>query len=178
MIYIIAILYNIETAGKVRGMMDKETKQMFTRRITQANGTQLVVILYEMLLVYLEDAQTAHCQQDSEEFCRNLQAARGCIGELRESLSFEYEIARNLFSIYCFADRTLAGDIAGGRAEQIDALQAIFTKLRDAFDTVSGMDTSAPLMDNIQDVYAGITYGRTDVNESLANYDAGRGFRV
>lgn len=159
-------------------MMDKETKQMFTRRITQANGTQLVVILYEMLLVYLEDAQTAHRQKDSEEFCRNLQAARGCIGELRKSLNFEYEIAKNLFSIYCFADRTLAGDISGKKAEHLDALQGIFTKLRDTFDTVSGMDTSAPLMDNIQDVYAGITYGKTDINENLANYDAERGFRV
>ncbi|MCM1183069.1 MAG: flagellar protein FliS [Roseburia sp.] len=166
--------------GKVREIMDKDTKQMFTRRITHANGTQLIVILYEMLLVYLEDAQTAYRQGDSEEFCRNLQTARGCIGELRESLNFEYEISKNLFSIYCFADRTLAGDIFGNRAAHthINALRGIFTKLHDAFDTVSKTDTSPPLMDNIQDVYAGITYGRTDINENLANYDAERGFRV
>ncbi len=158
--------------------MDKDTKQMFTRRITHANSTQLIVILYEMLLVYLEDAQTAYRREDSEEFCRNLQTARECIGELRESLNFEYEISKNLFSIYCFADRTLAADIFGNKAEHIDALRAIFTKLHDTFDTVSRMDTSPPLMDNIQDVYAGITYGRTDINENLANYDAERGFRV
>ena len=30
--------------------MKKEDKQQFTLRITQANSTQLVVILYEMLL--------------------------------------------------------------------------------------------------------------------------------
>ena len=36
--------------------MKKEDKQQFTLRITQANSTQLVVILYEMLLCYLEDA--------------------------------------------------------------------------------------------------------------------------
>ena len=39
--------------------MKKEEKQDFTLRITQANPTQLVVILYEMLLCYLEDAVQA-----------------------------------------------------------------------------------------------------------------------
>ena len=39
--------------------MKKEEKQDFTLRITQANPTQLVVILYEMLLCYLEDAMQA-----------------------------------------------------------------------------------------------------------------------
>ena len=33
-------------------------------------------------------------------------------------------------------------------------------------------------MENIQSVYAGLTYGRTDLNESLVNYDAKRGFLV
>lgn len=36
--------------------MTTEKKQMFTRRITQANKTQLTVIVYEMLSAYLEDA--------------------------------------------------------------------------------------------------------------------------
>ncbi len=36
--------------------MTKELKQQYTLKITQANKTQLVVILYEMLLIYLEEA--------------------------------------------------------------------------------------------------------------------------
>ena len=39
--------------------MTKECKQQFTLRITQANATQLVVILYEMTLQYLADAEQA-----------------------------------------------------------------------------------------------------------------------
>ena len=35
--------------------MTKECKQQFTLRITQANSTQLIVILYEMTLQYLAD---------------------------------------------------------------------------------------------------------------------------
>lgn len=158
--------------------MTKENKQMFTRRITQANRTQLVVILYEMFLVYLEDAQKAHVAKDKQEFVRNLEIARDCIGEMRTSLNFEYALSKNLFAIYCFADRELANAIFGNKTENFDALKTIFTKLHDAYATISEQDESGPLMDNIQDVYAGLTYGREDVNESLVNYDTGRGYTV
>lgn len=158
--------------------MTREMKQIFTRRITQANRTELVVILYEMLLVYLEDAQTAFEEGNMKEFSRNLQTARDCITEMRESLNFEYELSKNLFSIYCFADRELAGDIFGRKTDNLNELKAIFKKLRDAYDAISKQDTSEPLMDNIENVYAGFTYGKTDVNEELVNYDAKRGYRV
>lgn len=158
--------------------MTKENKQMFTRRITQANRTQLVVILYEMLLVYLEDAQKAHAAEDQQEFVRNLELARECISEMRTSLNFDYELSKNLFAIYCFADKELASDIFGNKTENLDALKTIFTKLHDAYATISEQDETGPLMDNIQDVYAGLTYGKGDVNESLVNYDTGRGYTV
>lgn len=158
--------------------MTKENKQMFTRRITQANRTQLVVILYEMLLVYLEDAEKAYEAKDKQEFVRSLELARNCIGEMRTSLNFEYALSKNLFAIYCFADKELANDIFGNKTENLDALKTIFTKLRDAYATVSEQDESGPLMDNIQDVYAGLTYGREDINESLVNYDTERGYTV
>ena len=41
------------------GIMTKECKQQFTLRITQANPTQLVVILYEMVLCYLGEMEEA-----------------------------------------------------------------------------------------------------------------------
>ena len=145
--------------------MTKENKQIFTRRITQANRTQLVVIVYEMLLVYLEDA-----------FRQNLRMARECIGQMRTSLNFKYDLSKNLFAIYNFADRELAKNIYGTKTDNIDVLKVIFNKLRDAFYKISEQDTSESLMDNIQDVYAGLTYGRSDLNESLVNYDAKRGY--
>ena len=60
--------------------MTTDKKQNFTRRITQANKTQLVVIVYEMLLVYLEDAFVAFHEQNKEEFKENLRMARGGTG--------------------------------------------------------------------------------------------------
>lgn len=158
--------------------MTRENKQMFVRRITQANSSQLVVIVYEMFLVYLEDAKKAYAAGNKAEFARSLELARGCACELRTSLNFEYDISKYLFDIYCFADRKLAHCIFAGSMENIEAIAEMFTKLHDAYAEISAQDKTAPLMDNIQDVYAGYTYGKNDVNESLINYDAGRGYMV
>jgi hypothetical protein len=34
------------------------------------------------------------------------------------------------------------------------------------------------MMENTQEVYAGLTYGKTDINETLVNPEANRGFTV
>ena len=156
--------------------MNTDTKQTFTRRITQANRTQLVVIVYEMLLVYLGDALNSYRENKKEEFKENLRMARECIGQMRTSLNFDYSLSRNLFAIYCFADRELAKDIYAYKTENLDVIQTIFTKLHDAYYVVSQKDDSAPLMDNIQTVYAGLTYTKSDLNEDFLNYDAKRGY--
>ena len=158
--------------------MTKEMKQVFTRRITQANRTQLVVIVYEMLLVYLDEAASAYQKGDTAEFGRSLQFARDCIGNLRENLNFSYGISKNLFAIYNFADRELASNISGNRAENLNAIRIIFKKLLKAYQNVSKKDNSAPLMDNIQSVYAGLTYNKKTINESLVSSDVQRGYLV
>lgn len=76
--------------------MTREMKQIFTRRITQANSTQLVVILYDMILTYLKDAADAYDIGCEEEFKKDMQCARNCIAELRNSLNFSYDLSRTL----------------------------------------------------------------------------------
>ena len=80
--------------------MTKEMKQIFTRRITQANRTQLVVVVYDMLLTYLDDAKKAYRVDNMYEFVSDIEHARNCIAELRSSLNFEFELSKTLFSIY------------------------------------------------------------------------------
>ena len=144
--------------------MTKEMKQIFTRRITHAT--------------YLKDAAAAQSIGCRQEFKKGMQCARNCISELRCSLDFNYDLSRNLFAIYAFADRELAHDMNGIRAEQLDQIIGMFQKLRDAYHTISREDQSRPLMENAQDVYAGLTYSKTDVNESLLQYGTARGFCV
>ena len=79
--------------------MTKECKQQFTLRITQANATQMVVILYEMTLQYLADAEQA---AEDAQFLEAVRKTRGCINELLNSLHREYSPATELSRLYLY----------------------------------------------------------------------------
>lgn len=158
--------------------MTNEMKQTFTRRITKANRTQLVVVVYDMLLAYIDDAETAKKSNVMNEFERSLELARGCLADLRKNLNFEYELSKSLFSIYAYADRQLSKNIYSGCTDNLNEICGMIKKLREAYYELSLADTSEPLMENTQDVYAGFTYGKTDVNEMLVNPDISRGYKI
>lgn len=87
--------------------MTREQKQEFTLRISQANPTELVVILYEMLLCYLQESREALDREDEREFREALRKARGCLGELMNSLNLKYQPAPALLSLCGFCVRRL-----------------------------------------------------------------------
>ena len=158
--------------------MKAETKKEFTRKITQANKTGLVVIVYEMFLTYIEDALKAYNELNRKEFVFNLDMARQCIWEMRNILNFNYNLSQNLFALYNFADRELAKDIFGCKNDNLEEIRMMFKKLHDAYEKISVQDTSKPLMQNTEEVYAGLTYGRYSLNETSSLQGAERGYRV
>lgn len=158
--------------------MTSELKQQFTLKISQANKTQLVVILYEMLLIYIEEAKQADKAQDKEAFHQGIKRAKGCLHELMSSLHFEYPIAGNLLQLYAYADRELTRADIRNSIKELIHVEAIMSKLHAAFETVSEQDVSKSVMANTQTVYAGLTYGRSTLNENLADQGSSRGFRV
>ena len=114
--------------------MTKELKQQFTLRISQANKSQLVVILYEMMITYLDEAKEAYDRQDRAGFREGIRKSRGCLMELMSSLHFEYEVASNLLSLYLYANRELArADIRNSVTELVH-VKAIMSKLHDAYE--------------------------------------------
>lgn len=158
--------------------MTKELKQEYTLRITQANKTQLITILYEMILTYLDEAKTALDADYKPEYKAAIRKIRGCMNELTESLHFEYEIAHNLLQLYLFINKELVH--AGMRydKENLEHVEAVIRPLRDAYKQIESQDVSGPVMDNAQTVYAGLTYGRNTLSESIADPAANRGFCV
>ncbi|NBJ94198.1 flagellar export chaperone FliS [Parablautia muri] len=158
--------------------MTKELKQQYTLKITQANKTQLVVILYEMLLVYIEDAEKAHGNGDRSGFRSGIRKAEGCLRELMASLHFEYEPAMNLLQLYLYANRELAKADIRNSVEELQHVKMVMNKLHDAYEKLSEQDVSGPVMANTQTVYAGLTYGKNSLTESLADQGSNRGFRV
>ncbi len=158
--------------------MTDKLKKEFTLKITQANATELIVILYDMILVYMKEAEEFWVQKNQEEYARSIQKIRNCIGELMNSLDLQYEMARNMYSLYVFFLKELV------KAEQKEAgisylekCKPMIESLRNAYGVVATENKTGPLMQNTQTVYAGLTYGKKDVNVNLEQL-SNRGFRI
>lgn len=158
--------------------MTDERKQEFTLRITQANATGLTVILYEMLLAYIDEAKEACSAGRPDELKAAVRAARRCLEELMNSINPAYEIAGNLMSLYLYVNRELLQSQIRKDIERLLRAEAVIRPLCEAYRTISVQDDSAPLMQNTQTVVAGMTYGRDCLNESMEDQGASRGYFI
>ncbi|MCI6552627.1 MAG: flagellar protein FliS [Lachnospiraceae bacterium] len=158
--------------------MTKELKQKYTLKITQANKTQLITILYEMLLIYTDEAEEAYDREDRMEFRESIRKARGCVNELLGSLNFEYELAANFLQLYLYVNRELIKAEVQNQKAPLENAEKVIRGLHGAYEKLEVMDTSGPVMQNVQTVYAGLTYGRNHLNENLADQGIDRGFRA
>ena len=86
--------------------MTREKIQAYTRRITMANKTQMITILYEMVLDYIDDAKAAYEDDDTNMYTEYMYRAMSCIDELIHSLNIGYELGRVLLELYLFEKRT------------------------------------------------------------------------
>lgn len=158
--------------------MTNVEKQDFTLRISQANPTQMVVILYEMLLCYVKDGKTALEQGNDTDLQAAVRRARGCVGELMNSLNLQYEPAPALLGLYGFCIRKLAAAEGGKRVLPLEEIERIVIPLKDAYGQIAGQNSAGPVMGNSQTVYAGLTYGRNSLTENMTDQGANRGMYV
>lgn len=155
--------------------MTKERIQEFTLRISGANATELVVILYEMMLDYLKEAEEALKQDMEPDFHQAVRKARGCLNELMNSLHLEYEPAPALLQLYLYCLRTLARAELYKKEEELQNVEKVIEPLKDAYSQIAPMNTKGAVMNNSQTVYAGLTYGKNTLTENLADPGANRG---
>lgn len=158
--------------------MTKELKQEYTLRITQANKTQLITILYEMVLLYVDEAQEALDAGEKMEYKSAIRKIRGCIDELTASLNLDYELAHNLLQLYLYISRELVKASTHYETENLEHVRLIIGELHKAYQAIEDQDTSGPVMGNTQTVYAGLTYGRNTLTENIADSVTNRGFCV
>ncbi|MBP5198193.1 MAG: flagellar protein FliS [Lachnospiraceae bacterium] len=154
--------------------MTNEKKHEFTLRISQANSTELVVILYEMLLCYLEDAAIAIRENDLE-FHESVRKARGCLNELINSTHVEYEPGAQIMQLYMFCLKRLAKADVTKDAELLTDIRNVIEPLHDAYEELAVLNTKGPVMDNTQTIYAGLTYGRNVMNLDMQDIVGNRG---
>lgn len=157
--------------------MQKEQIQEFTSKITLSNRSGLTVVTYEILFAYLADARSALKEERFEDYKQGIRQAQKCISELMVTLDFSYDLAAELYRIYAYGKELLAKAMYKRSEAEIDECESLMRMLYTSFVEVAKTDDSAPLMKNTEQVYAGYTYGRSDVNSS-SDANPSRGFFV
>ena len=95
---------------------------------------------------------------------------------LINTLNFSYELSAELYRIYSYCRELLAAAIYKRRDSELLECEELMKMLYEGFVEAASADDSAPLMTNTEQVYAGYTYGKNDINESKLNMHSNRGF--
>jgi flagellar protein FliS len=156
--------------------MQNELKQDFTRRLSQCNRGEMIVIIYDIYFAYAEDAKKAYEDHDHEAYKEAIHKAQNVLSELMRSLNFSYGLSKNLYQLYMYSRTCLSRALYENRPDGILDAERVMRGLYTSFEEVAKRDKSEPLMHNTQQVFAGMTYGRTSLNENLSEADSNRGF--
>ena len=158
--------------------MTDEKKKEFTRRLSQCNSSEMVVIQFEIFFTYLDDAQECF-ELGGEPFKQAIRHADAVLERLQDSLDFKYELAKQLYPLYNYGRRQLAYAQAAHKKKPISNARNVMKKLYDAFAQIASEDASEPVMHNTQTVYAGYTYSKNSLNEATIDHTSqNRGYLV
>ena len=157
--------------------MTKEQINEYTLRISQANRSQIVVILYDMAIQYIDDAKEAIKNGDHECLkicCGN---AGRVVSDLIGALDDSYELAVALRQCYIYIQSQISMAVIKNSQEMLMIAEKMLKKLKESFEKVAQEDNTKPLMSNTESVYAGFTYGKRAVYDSLTT-EVSRGYKV
>ena len=160
--------------------MNKDTLQGFATRVTQANRTELVVVIYEAALASIAEGKSALEAGAIPDARREINRAKGMIQELMFALDMQYNISTYLMELYRFGYRELCQGIAQRDPKRFDNTTHILEGILPSFKEIAKQDSSAPLMKNTQTIVAGLTYGPgSDLRETIGvGVGSNRGFKA
>ncbi|WZL81736.1 flagellar protein FliS [Vallitaleaceae bacterium 9-2] len=146
--------------------MNKELVNEYQTRIVNASRKELLVINYEMLLSELEEALEGLDSDNNLRFEKAMHMAQKLLRELSEGLNFEYAISKELLSLYIYVNKLFLDAQVHDLKEPLEEAVTIIRILLDGWKQVES-DEQEPVIANGQKVYAGLTYGKAALNESV-----------
>ena len=105
--------------------MKAESIKIYTRRITSANKSELIVIIYDIREENLTLAEEALLEGNRETFKKELKQAVSFVKELLVNLDMNYEVSKNLASLYIYVRRCLNFALVSGKKEEIEAARKV-----------------------------------------------------
>lgn len=140
--------------------------------IANASQGELLCITYEIFLESIKEAK----QQTKDERSVYINKALHSIKVLTEDLDFEIPLAQELFRLYVYVQGILVQPQVTD--EKLEHVYHIIDNIYQGFAEVTQSQIEGiPSMQNIETVYAGMTYGKNDLNEMVIK-DENRGFKA
>ena len=159
--------------------MTKDQIKEFTLRTSNANHSGLMIILFDMEKIYLEDAISLYSNKDEDGFIRNVDMAKRVHNEIMSGVNPLDEIGRKYLSILRFIYSKLVASSVKRKPVELDRCKNMMDNLRDGFVAINKLDDEEPVMKNTHQVYAGLTYGKGYLNESVQGEEySSRGFKA
>ncbi|MCR5153733.1 MAG: flagellar protein FliS [Lachnospiraceae bacterium] len=159
--------------------MTKEQIQSYTLRVSQASKTEMIIILYDLVLDNIKTAKENLAAGEKEAYHKDLKETGKFLSELMKILDFSVPLSYNLMSLYMYSQRLLVRADVGEAPDKLADIEMVINKLKAGFEGIKDRDESGPMMTNVQQVYAGLTYGKGHLNEAYINAsDYNRGFNA
>ncbi len=152
----------------------------FQNKIINAEKSDLLLINYEMLFVTLEDAIASADEDREDAFNRSMVQATRLLRELSDNLDFKFDIAKDLMAIYIYVSKQLIDASITFNKEPILSAKNVLKTLYKGWLEASTKElrNNKPMVANGQKVYAGLTYGKSSLNEMVYDGTHSRGFRA
>jgi len=157
--------------------MTKEKINEYTLRISQANRSEIIVILYDMAIQYINDACESFENNDYNKMRENCGYAGKVVSDLIGSLRYDNELAFSLQKCYVFIQSRISLSLVKRNVEDLMIAKRMLSQLKSSFDEIARQDTTGPVMGNSETVYVGYTYGKRAYLDNLTT-EVSRGFKV
>lgn len=158
--------------------MTKEKINEFTLKISNANKTEMIAILYDIAITYINDAIKALDDKDFKGFRNEIDKARRTIRELMDSVDTSVDLGLSLLKLYVYAQRELTKAYLNYEEGPLLSVMSMFSRLEESYLVAGKKDFSGPVMEHTEAVYNGFTYNKNLMGESVIGNYSNRGFLV
>lgn len=152
--------------------MTEEKKQAFIERIASANKSELVVVVYDIALTYVEDAVAGLTAGDDDGYKAALDGIQRCVQDLINSLNMDIEFSKQLFNVYGYLKKQLSLVRINKDSAVLEQIKWALSELGESFAVIAKQDESGSVFEATEHVMAGMTYGKGVLNENIVNQNS------
>jgi len=156
--------------------MNKALVKDFQTRIVNAGRGELLIINYEMLLAQLDEVIEAIELDNDVAYGKAMENAFKLLRELSGNLDYSYEISKELISIYIYINKKFIDTSLSKKVSDIEEAKKLLAILLEGWK-LTEFKEEEPIITNGQKVYAGLTYGKNDLNV-IVDHANERGFKA